>query len=466
MRFLFLKLPVLITRTLFYLAVFLSPVLGVWLASSVVAYINGPKLLTVFSGILLFPLVPILWDMGGRKRRKELGILTWGDRIVLKTLVLNLAFLFLLLALRPQTSFLALSTRGDWFLDGMQGPQVELARTGLFTLSRGLEGLYLRFHNNPFDQYADTTQVKPQPAPQPQPTGQAGQSKGWPWTEVGLHPAVVNMPPSAETSIASVAQYIASQEKDPMLRVKALHDYVADRIAYDAPNYFAGNYPPQDAETVFQRRVAVCAGYAKLLEALGQAIGEEIVYVVGDSRSSTSDLEGQSHAWNAAKIKGQWYLIDTTWDSGSVDRASGFKKAYKTDYLFPPPEVMGISHFPDDENFQLRSQPISRGEFLRQPMMRARFFAEGMQLVAPMRSQSDTHQTAVIQLQNPNQRWLLPSYSLKGSTQAEHCLESATQGPQITCSLPGPGAYEVSLFSGDEQYGEFAYVGQVEFNRR
>ncbi|MBE9109877.1 transglutaminase [Nodosilinea sp. LEGE 07298] len=466
MRFLFLKLPSLITRTLFYLAVFLSPVLGVWLASSLVAYVNGPKLLTVFSGILLFPLVPILWDMRGRKKGKQLGILTWGDRITLRTLALNLVFLTLLLALQPQTSFLALSTRGDWFLDGMQGPQVELARRGLFTAARGLEGLYLRFHDNPFDQYADTTQVQPQPAPQPNPIGQAGQGKGWPWTDIGLHPAVVNMPASAETSIASVAQYIASQEKDPMLRVKALHDYVADRIAYDAPNYFASIYPPQDAETVFQRRVAVCAGYAKLLEALGQAIGEEIVYVTGDSRSSTSDLEGQSHAWNAAKINGQWYLIDATWNSGYVDRASGFTKAYKTDYLFPPPEVMGITHFPQEESFQLRAQPITRGEFLRQPMMRARFFAEGMKLVAPMRSQTDTHQTAVIQIQNPNRRWLLSSYALKGSAQAEQCTDSPTQGPQITCSLPTSGTYEVSLFSGDEQYGDFAHVGQVEFNRR
>ena len=94
MRFIFLKLPLLIIRTLFYVAVFLSPVLGVWLASSLVAYVNGPKLLTVFSGILLFPLVPILWDIRGRKRRKEPSILTWGDRIVLRTLLLNLAFFF------------------------------------------------------------------------------------------------------------------------------------------------------------------------------------------------------------------------------------------------------------------------------------------------------------------------------------------------------------------------------------
>jgi transglutaminase-like putative cysteine protease len=464
MRFLVLKLIPFLIRTSFYLAVFLTPALGVWLASSLVAYINGPALLAVFSGVLLFPLLPVLWDLRRRKKQTS-GILTWGDRITLRTLVLNLAFIALLLALRPQTSFLALSTRGDWFLNGMSGPQVELARQGLFKLANGLEGLYLVFYNNPFDQYADTTQVKPQPTTDTKPR-QAGQAKGWPWMDTGLHPAVVNMPASAETSIESVAQYIASQEKDPMLRVKALHDYVADRIAYDAPNYFAGNYPPQDAETVFQRRVAVCAGYAKLLEALGQAIGEEIVYVTGDSRSSTSDLEGQSHAWNAAKISGQWYLIDPTWNSGYVDRASGFTKSYKADYLFPPPEVMGISHFPEDQAWQLRSQPISRGEFLRQPMMRAQFFAEGMKLVSPVRSQTDTKGSATIQLQNPNQRWLLTSYSPKGSNQAERCTDAAIQGTQITCPLPGSGTYEVQLFSGDEQYGDFAYVGQLEFNRR
>jgi len=450
-------------RTLFYLAVFLTPVLGVWLASSLVAYINGPTMLAVCSGILLFPLIPILWDLRGRKQRQT-GILTWRDRITLRTLVLNLTFIALLLALRPQTSFLALSTRGDWFLDGRQGPHIEFARQGLFHLARGLEGIYLQFHHNPFDQYADTTGA--QPRPRPSPTVRAGQTQGWPWLDTGLHPAVANMPASVETSIASVAQYIAQQEKDPFLRVKALHDYVADRIAYDAPAYFAGQYPPQDAETVFQRRVAVCAGYAKLLEALGQAIGEEIVYVTGDSRSSTSDLEGQSHAWNAAKIKGQWYLIDTTWDSGSVDRSSGFTKRYRADYLFPPPEVMGITHFPEDTAWQLRSQPISRGEFLRQPILRPQFFAEGLKLITPVRSQTDTTGPATLQIQNPKQRWLLTSYAAKGAKESQRCSDTAIQGPQITCPLPRTGTYEIRLFSGDEQYGDFAYVGQVEFNKR
>ena len=162
MKFLFQTLPLYFARSLFYLVVFLTPVVGVWLASSLVAYTNGPTLLAVFSGILLFPLLPILWDLSKRnkQRGKRTAILSWSDRITLHTLVLNLVFIALLLALCPQSSFLALSTRGDWFLDGKKGPQVELAREGLFNLASGLEGLYLAFHDNPFQQYADSTQVR------------------------------------------------------------------------------------------------------------------------------------------------------------------------------------------------------------------------------------------------------------------------------------------------------------------
>lgn len=130
----------------------------------------------------------------------------------------------------------------------------------------------------------------------------------------------------------------------------------------------------------------MCAGYAKLLEALGKAAGEEIIYVIGDARTQTSDLSGQGHAWNAAKVKGQWYLIDATWDSGYVDRSSGFTKNYRTEYLMPPPEVMVISHFPKDPAWQLLSNPLPLGEFLRQPMMKPKFFADGLQLVSPVRS--------------------------------------------------------------------------------
>jgi hypothetical protein len=156
-----------------------------------------------------------------------------------------------------------------------------------------------------------------------------------------LHPAVVGMPPSAETSIGSVARYVAARELDPLQRVKALHDWVADRIAYDA-RALVSDVPPEDAypEDVFKNRKGVCAGYARLLEELGAAIGIPIRTVHG----ATS--EGL-HAWNAVNLYGRWYEIDATWDAGTVI-GGRFVKEYSTKYFL-------FTHLPDHGRYQFRA---------------------------------------------------------------------------------------------------------------
>jgi transglutaminase-like putative cysteine protease len=517
---LLLKLIGTILKLGIYACIFLTPVLGVWLASSLAAFSNRSTLLSVIAGVFLFPVLPLLWELWSSYKRRKLGksgeqTLTWGDRLTIRTLIINLIAIVGLLIWQPSNSFIALSTRGDWMLEGMKGDAVEVTRQSLFKIAGGLEGLYNAFNKNPYERYDDgSNKIKPEPQPdrvarnpfeelpkpvasspilekpqptsdkskpttdkpqpiankpqpvteKPQPVAAKPSKNEWAWDGQGLHPAIANMPAKVETSIESVAQYIVSKESNPVLRVKALHDYVADRVAYDAESYFAGKYPPQDAETVFRTHKSVCAGYAKLLEALGKAAGVEIVYVVGDARTQTSDLSGQGHAWNGVKVNGQWYLIDPTWDSGYVSREKGFTKNYRTEYLMPPPEVIGITHFPKDPAWQLRSNPINQGEFLRQPMMRPKFFADGLSLISPQRSQVDTNTDAVINLANPQKRWILASYRSKGSSGSQNCGRPV-QDSQISCPLPNSGSYEVSLFTSTEDRGNFNYVGRLEFNK-
>jgi transglutaminase-like putative cysteine protease len=497
---LLLKLIGTILKLGIYACIFLTPVLGVWLASSLAAFSNRSILLSVIAGVFLFPVLPLVWELWSSYKRRKLGksgeqTLTWGDRLTIRTLVINLVAIAGLLIWQPSNSFIALSTRGDWMLGGMKGDAVEVTRQSLFKIAGGLEWLYNAFNKNPYEKYDDgSNKIKPEPqtdrvarnpfenlpspstskpkldTSKPQPTANKPQTtiqaakNAWAWDGQGLHPAIASMPANVETSIESVAQYIVSKETDPVLRVKALHDYVADRVAYDAESYFAGVYPPQDAETVFRTRKSVCAGYAKLLEALGKAAGVEIVYVTGKSRSQVSELSGQGHAWNGVKVNGQWYLIDPTWDSGYVSREKGFTKNYRTEYLMPPPEVIGITHFPKDPAWQLRSNPINQGEFLRQPMMRPKFFADGLSLISPQRSQVDTNSDAVISLANPQKRWILASYNPKGSSGSQNCGQPI-QDKQVSCPLPSSGNYEVSLFTSTENRGKFDYVGKLEFNK-
>jgi hypothetical protein len=149
-----------------------------------------------------------------------------------------------------------------------------------------------------------------------------------------LHWAVRSMPPTVETSIESVARYLAARELEPFQRVKALHDYVADRVAYDAAAFANDSIPDEDgdAEAVFRNHRAVCEGYAKLLSALGRAIDVPIRVASGHVKWPTDYVR---HAWNVVDIGGRSYMIDVTWDAGYV-RGREFRRSYSTKYLLVP----------------------------------------------------------------------------------------------------------------------------------
>jgi hypothetical protein len=97
-------------------------------------------------------------------------------------------------------------------------------------------------------------------------------------------------------------------------------------------------------------------------------------------------------------------------------------------------------------------------------MMRPKFFADGLSLISPQRSQVDTNTDAVINLANPQKRWISARYSPKGSSGSERCGKPV-QDSQISCPLPSSGSYEVSLFTSTEDRGNFNYVGRLEFNK-
>ena len=514
-----MQVLVLVARLLWAAFVIATPVLGVWVGSSIAAYLNKPVWVAMASGLLLFPGLPIAWELfavwrkGRRDARQTRQTADRGaafeprkpflkpvDRIILRTLFINLAFLVGLLWFYPQHGFEALSTRGDWMLDGRNGDSAERTRKRLFWTAEKLAWLYDSLKDNPFRQFADDEPggddvPDPTPTPQPDPapdpdgdpapdpdgdstsdptpdsTGDPGgddrpdsrRSRAWPLAAT-LHPAVKSLPPDHETSIESVARYLVDREDDPYFLVKALHDYVADRIAYDAPAYVEGRYPPQDAETVFQTRVGVCAGYAKLLSALGRAAGVTIIYVVGDARTQGWDLSGEGHAWNAVEIEGQWYLIDATWNAGSVSGKT-FTKGYGTEYLFTPASVFGITHYPDDEKWQLRTDPLSRGEFMRQPVLSPGFYANGLELVNPRRSQVTVSNGIEIEIRNPRGKYLLATWSATHSSdRGEDCQVEGRNDLRVRCRFPSAGRYDVKLFANDQQYGSFAYAGSLGVN--
>jgi hypothetical protein len=499
-------LPFKVLWTMFVIAI---PLLGVWVVSSLTSFANGPVWLAVLAGLLLFPILPLSWDAWAlaRHRRKTPNKppkLRAGARIILRTLALNLVVLASVVAALPDKVFTALSTRGDWMLESRSSPWADDARSVLFFAADRLEWAYVAARENRFEEVVEQqpeptpvpvpvpvqvetstrTNVEPSPSPSPQPKEEPSpQPKEepppqpapvetalavrWP-LEAKLHPLVAEIPPSAETDPDAVAKFFLERENDPLQRLKAIHDYVADRIAYDTEAYFSGKYPPFDPPTVLRTRKAVCAGYAALFQALATKAGYEVATVVGASRGGigTDDVDGSDHAWNAVKLSDQWYLVDVTWDSGSLASDKTFKKQYGTEYFLTPPEIFGLTHYPAKPKWQLLDTPISRGDFIRQPSLRPEFFAKKLRLISPARSQVSVDKSDVeIVIDNPTDQSLLASFNPKdaGAANGTRCkIEYTLKEAHVICRLPASGTYNVALFAAEDPLAAHGFVGEVE----
>jgi transglutaminase/protease-like cytokinesis protein 3 len=257
---------------------------------------------------------------------------------------------------------------------------------------------------------------------------------------------------------------LAAREHDPWQLAKAVHDYVADRVAYDVVSYRAGRYPPQDAETVFRSHLSVCAGYSALFEAIGRAAGLHDETIVGRARGIVREGMGEGHAWNAVQLDNQWYLVDTTWDAGSVDE-DGFHKEYRTSYFLAPPSVFIPLHYPDEAHWQLLTPALSEGEYLRLPLMRPEFFAESLQLRAPDRGESDAFGTASVIIDNPRNRQIMVEAIAPGGIRSE-CEISGGSIVTAKCDLPQHIAYDVWVYSGEQGAFSLRGVGSVVVHSR
>ncbi|MDY7231199.1 transglutaminase domain-containing protein [Hyalangium rubrum] len=298
------------------------------------------------------------------------------------------------------------------------------------------------------------------------PSGPAekGGAVAYPLPDV-LHPRVASLPRSVETDLVSVAKYLVEGESDPFQRVKALHDYVADRVEYDVPAYRAMKIPPQPPEAVFERRRAVCAGYANLFAAMGRAVGEEVFTLSGEAIKPGGEKELESHAWNAVRINGDWYLVDVTWNAGSVG-GDLFTRRYRTKYLFMPPQEFLQSHLPEDAGWQLLDVPLERGEILRQAReshvsrggslpARTETAAEekreweGIRILQPPRPLEEVRGRFIVEIDNPKRLPTEISLLNLQDGSKEDCF-SQSWGTRYSCSVPRKGLYRIQVFAGPQ----------------
>lgn len=486
-------------KALIWIAVLSIPALGVWLSSSLAAYAHGPYWLVCLAGTMLFPILPLAWELRAKRRaarkrspsatatlstkteRPRLLQLSFWDRFVLRTLCINLVFLVPLLYFFPKPSFRALATRGDWFLQYARPTLAGTLRPYLFSSVDSLAWIHRMATDNPYERYQDQSQdpeppppVKAQPQePKGDPAPTNAQEQRWP-LPVGLHPVVTSMPAQVQSDYPSVARYIGERIETPRERIKALHDFVIWHLDYDYPALESRDIPDQHSASVFATRKAVCAGYARLLSDMGKELGLDIRYITGQVREN-GQLADIGHAWNAAKIDGSWELIDATWNDQDhrehPDR--NVNEGYRTTYLFAPPQAFLLEHFPKDPRWQRIPEPMHLQEFLRQAPLEPEFLAAELSLVNPnLRAQVQTDESRwTLSVSNPKGHALFANVTAKdpssGSDAAsEPCRIFNGEVVKIDCPL----AWDTSIV---ELYGgtpnpdkSYPRLGQIEVHYR
>jgi len=131
--------------------------------------------------------------------------------------------------------------------------------------------------------------------------------------------------------------------------------------------------------TTYRTCKGVCEDYSYLFQSMCKAVGIKASYITGVTRTNPGQIgkfpKYSSHAWNAVKLNGKWFLLDATWAAGYVDYRKGrYHRDYHEGYFLTSPEIFVLNHFPDNKKWQLLTKPLSKKQFMNLPFPYEEFF--------------------------------------------------------------------------------------------
>ncbi len=194
--------------------------------------------------------------------------------------------------------------------------------------------------------------------------------------------------PKKNTSIDELANYFLMKEASDLEKARMIYVWLAENINYDDHGYNSKQFGDNSAEGVLNTKIAVCAGFANLYQALGEKLGLKIITVTGLAKgySYDGDLydnleDAANHAWNAIKIEGIWTIFDATWGQGfGTTNTKGkleSKKVFKNYWFNVDPKISIFSHLPLENEQQFLASTISFETFLQMPAIDPTGFSSG-----------------------------------------------------------------------------------------
>jgi len=257
-----------------------------------------------------------------------------------------------------------------------------------------------------------------------------------------------------EAGLEELVGDLTADVEDPFLQAKLIHDWIAAQIAYDTEAYFGDKPSATKPPDVVRAGKAVCAGYARLFEHMATLAGLEATTISGHARGAgvdsfaTEEIDLNGHAWNAVKLDGHWFLLDTTWDAGHVTEAETFERSYSTYYLFLDPEKFVRTHWPAEERWQLLDPPMTADTFLEMPYLRGAFFAHGLDIASTVERVAAATDRASLEIRTPpDQRITTRVVDTDGNRLDNRSMVQHTgSSSEVHATFPGEGLHILQVF--------------------
>ena len=139
-------------------------------------------------------------------------------------------------------------------------------------------------------------------------------------------------------------------------KAKAIYDWITRELTYDTERYFSRNITPhsQSLYKVLSTRLAVCAGYANLFNAIALEAGLNSHVVNGYAKGFSFNRLvppgnfAPNHSWNLVHWDGAWHFIDATWGSGWVSGDMVFTPNVTAYWFDTPAHNTLFTHYTED----------------------------------------------------------------------------------------------------------------------
>ena len=288
--------------------------------------------------------------------------------------------------------------------------------------------------------------------------------KGPTWDFGIIDKHALSTPKDKKDSIESLVSYLCAPARNDKERARVLYRWIAQNIDYDVNGLFSGNYGDLSPEGVLKSGKSICAGYASLFERLAEAAGLEATTITGFAKgyryTPGMAFSESNHDWNAVKINGTWYLLDCTWGAGYID-GSRYNREFDEHYFLTPPEEFIYDHFPENPQWQLLENPLSKEEFEERPFLRSGFFDLGLGLCNQLNGTITASGMVDISLYSPQNVYLMAELEQNGHKLSGYkpSLKRTGEIYSIFVVLPTSGDYILKIFGrqGDE-WGTYDWV--------